>query len=197
MLFARQPTKAELQGHRVVKVGAFTFTIRRLSPLLDFEPDRMPQIFSAGVSRRKVREDKPKAEAEVERILEDMAVVIEAGVVDPVVVPVGKGEKKGREDGITVDDLMRYDDVAGKLYTEIIAWSMTKYRGWRGAVEVSRNKAIMLDAIAKRYGQRPSDIALPDGSDAEKQMLDAFVAGQGAQAESDAHKEAMARVKRG
>lgn len=180
-------------------MGGFTFTIRRVSPLIDFDPDRMPQIFSAGMSRRKVNDDKEKKlhETEVRRILDDMAAVIEAGVVEPVLVPVGKGEKKGREDGITVDDIMRFDDVAHGLYTEIISLSLSKFRGWRGVVEVARNKALMIDAIAKRYGQRPSEVAMPEASPAEAQMFDAFVAGEGLKAEADSQKEVIARMKRG
>lgn len=194
--FGRNPTKAELQAHRVVKVGGYTFTIRRVSPLLDFEPERMPQIFSAAVTRRKVREDKPQDVSETRRIIEDMVAIIEAGVVAPRLVKVGSGAKRGAEDGITAEDIVRWEDIGAQLYQEIIAWSLGKYRGWRGLVELSRNKAVLIDAVAKRYGQRPSDIALPDGSPAEREMFDAFAAGEGFRAEAEASKKQMENLKR-
>jgi hypothetical protein len=194
--FGRNPTKAELQAHRVVKVGGYTFTIRRVSPLLDFEPDRMPQIFSATVSRRKVREDKTPDISETRRIIEDMVAVIEAGVVKPALVRSGKGAARGAEDGITAEDIIRWEDIGVQLYQEIIAHSLSKYRGWRGMVEVSRNKAVLIDAVAKRYGQRPSDVVLPDGSEAEREMFDAFAAGEGFRAEAEASKKQVEKLKR-
>lgn len=190
-LFRREPRKEELQAHRKVGLGPYSFTIRRINPFLDFEPDRMPQIFA--LPRRKPeREDAPVKPAEARRMIEDMVAVLEAGVVSPRLVPVGRGSKKANEEGITAEDLLRWDDIGALLYTEIIAWSLVKYRGVRGSIQMSAQKAAMLDLMAKRYGMRPSDIAFAVGeaSEAEKQMLDVYAASHGAEAEKKAASEA-------
>jgi len=193
--FRREPSKADLQGHRKVVIGTYEFTIRRVNPFLDFDPDDMPQIFRP-VSRKKSPPptDKPQKPEETRRALEDMASVLHAGVVSPRLVPRGAGESRGSENGITAEDLLRWDDVGSKLYSEIIALSLTKYRGLRGALELSTQRAALLDLMARRYGVRPSDLVFDDGeaSHMERQNLDLYAATHGSAEEKKAMKKAEA-----
>jgi len=57
---------------------------------------------------------------------------VQAGLVKPELVPVGKGDQRGKEDGITVDDIFRDEDLAIKLYIEILAHSLNRFKGMRG-----------------------------------------------------------------
>lgn len=131
--FRRTPSKEDLQGHKRIKIGGYDFVIRRINPLLDFRPDNVPQVFASFVSRRKRSQDQVQPESQTRKALDDMAAVIEAGVVSPRLVPVGEKEKRGIEDGITVEDLLRWSDVRDELYVAIIAWSLSLFRGVKGA----------------------------------------------------------------
>lgn len=190
--FDKEPTKADLQAHRKVSLGGYKFIIRRVNPLLDFEPDRMPQIFKAPSLKDRNKANKPLKPAEAKKMMEDMVAVLEAGVVSPELVPTGRGSKQGSEEGITAQDILRWDDVGADLYTEIISWSLVQYRGLRGAIQFSANKAAMLDAVAKRYSVRPSDLVFGDSeaSEADRQFVDLHAANHGAAAEKKATAEA-------
>ena len=93
-------TKQELQGHKKIKICGMKFIIKRINPLLDFESNNIPQIFTSFISRRKT-----EVLPDEKKILNQMIPIIEAGVVYPELVAIGTGEKENKEDGITVKDL--------------------------------------------------------------------------------------------
>lgn len=128
--FTRTANKREMAGLKTVRVNGFKFQIRRLNPLLDFSSSNMPQIFSSYQGRRAQKED-PSLD-KMQRAQRDMYAVIEAGLVSPELVPVGKGDQRGKEDGMTVEDLFRDGDTGTKLYLEIMAHSLNRTRGIAG-----------------------------------------------------------------
>lgn len=125
--FGREPSKDALLGLKKVRVNGGVYVIRRLNPVLDFTAANMPQVFATSVPRRK-----PDPNPDAGKVLKDMMAVVEAGVVKPELVPVGKGELEGREDGITVRDLFRDQTTGSQLYWEVLAHSMNRFRGLRG-----------------------------------------------------------------
>lgn len=147
LFFGGELTKAKVQEWKTVKVNHAKFIIRKLNPLLDFTADRMPQIFTTFVSRRPIDPEKITAEAKA-RLEEDLRAVLERGVVKPEIVPIGKGEKRGKEAGITADDLLR-DDTGVKLYMEIITHSLNRFRGLRGVFFSIRTKLSLFMQLQK------------------------------------------------
>ncbi len=115
--------KVKLQKQKKIKINGFKFTIKQINPLLDFEFDNIPQIFTSFTQKQSVdyRRD--------DVILKQMMVIVEAGLISPDLVPVGKGEKKGKEDGITIEDIFRDMEIANKLFREIMFHSLNKFRG--------------------------------------------------------------------
>lgn len=122
--FSRTNCKDVLQGKKFVRVNGLRFTIRKLNPLIDFESSKMPQIFTMFQSRRKTPQDQ---EVNQERVLKDMMAIVEAGLIKPELVPVAK-----TNEGVTVEDLFRDMDTGVKLYWEILAHSLNRFRGIRG-----------------------------------------------------------------
>jgi len=119
-----QLTKAKLHGHKVVKILGQKFTIRKINPVLDFPPENMPQIFTSQSSKRDIGATySPKS------LMEQMYRIVEAGVVYPELVPIGKGDKKGKEDGLTVEDLFRDQEAGSKLFAEIMLHTLNKHKG--------------------------------------------------------------------
>lgn len=123
--------KSELQGLKKLKIFGGKYVIRRINPLLDFTYDKMPQIFTHYISKRPVDTALPHP-AQLQRNFEDMKLIVQAGVVEPKLVPVGKGEAKGKEDGITVEDLFVDMELGTRLYLEIFAHSLNRFRGLKG-----------------------------------------------------------------
>lgn len=121
--------KNKLQDLKKVKVSGMRFTIRKISPLLDFPLDKMPQIFTDFMSRRKVDKNAVLSPAELLKSQQDIYSIIQAGVVDPKLEPIGIGEKRGKENGITVEDLFRDPDIGYGLYNEIMTHSLLRFRG--------------------------------------------------------------------
>jgi hypothetical protein len=105
------------------------FLIKKINPLIDFSSDKMPQIFTDILNQRKEDVNRTRTTAELIKLQQDMYSIIEAGVVDPVLVPVGSGDTKGKEDGITVEDLFRNPDIGYGLYSIILDHSLNKFRG--------------------------------------------------------------------
>lgn len=133
--FASVPDKAGLQGLKVVKVNHSRYTIKRLNPLLDFDESNMPQVFTAYQSRRrKLPEAEQGDAAKATRAMREMYDVVKAGVVEPKLVPVGAGEMRGMEDGITVEDLFRDGTTGPQLYWEVLSHSLNRYKGVMGTV---------------------------------------------------------------
>lgn len=136
--------KEQLQGYKTIKINGIKFVIRKLNPLLDFRMDKMPQIFTDFLGKANIKnDDKVKHPASIERLKDDMYAVINAGVIEPEIVPVGINEKKGKEEGITVEDIFRDIEIGFKLYTEIIAHSLNRFKGLRGLFFYLRIKRIL------------------------------------------------------
>lgn len=136
--FSSKPDKASLAGLRTVRVNGGTYVIRKVNPLMDFSMENMPQIFSSFQSRRK-RPDAPDV-SDSAKALRDMYAMVQAGVVEPELVPVGKGDQRGKEEGITVEDLFRDSSTGPQLYWEILAHSLNRYKGLRGAYFLARTR---------------------------------------------------------
>jgi len=115
--------KEKLNGYKKVKICGFKFTIRKINPLLDFELENMPQIFTSYQSRRKIAEDKIIL-AEQKKILNQMMTVVEKGVVYPELVP-----REKKKEGLTVEDLFLNDEIGIGLFKEIMFHSLNKFRG--------------------------------------------------------------------
>lgn len=130
--FGKKPGKKDLQSLKKVKISGFKFTIKKLNPFLDFNRDEMPQIFTTFISKRKVDVPVQPNEAQIRKYQEDMRMIIEAGVVYPKLVPVGKDEDKGKEKGITINDIFASIEFASKLYLEIIIHSLNQFKGLKG-----------------------------------------------------------------
>lgn len=128
MLFKKKYIKKKLNKYKTVRIEGFKFVIRKLNPLLDFEIDQMPQIFSDYIMTRQPA----KTEVGLQRAYNDMKMIVEKGIVEPEIVPVGKGDKRGTEEGVTIEDVFRDEAIGIKLYIEIIAHSLNQFRGLRG-----------------------------------------------------------------
>ena len=137
--------KDKLQGHKVIKVCGQKFTIRKINPIMDFPADKMPQIFTSFKSERKTEKSAFSATA----IMEQMMRVIEAGVVYPPLVPIGKGDKHGKEDGITAEDLFRDEESGVKLFQEIMLHSLNRFRGVKGVFFSLKNRLTFAINLAK------------------------------------------------
>lgn len=117
--------KASLQGYKTLVIHGHRFVIRKVNPWLDFRDDNMPQIFTAYVQRRKATEPTAPTEKQIRGLHEDVKSMIKAGLVSPAL-------SESDKDGITVDDIMRDDDTASKLYWEIMIHSLNRFRGIKG-----------------------------------------------------------------
>lgn len=153
-LFGRKPAKAQLQDLKTLRLGGGRYVIRRINPILDFPGDRMPTVFSSYSSGRKVDPAKASAQMSPARQLEEMMMVVSAGLVEPALVPAGKGEAKGREDGITIEDLFRDPSHGAELYVEIMAHSLNRFSGLRKiffSLQIKRLRSIaslsIMDAV--------------------------------------------------
>lgn len=101
------------------------FTIKKVNPFLDFPSDKIPQIFTDKQISQSPRPD-PNA---YKMTFKNMIAFIEAGVVDPELIPIGVGDKKGKEAGITAEDLFRDPTLGIKLYHAIYEHSLNHFRG--------------------------------------------------------------------
>ena len=124
--FSRTATKENLQQWKRIKINGWAFTIRKLNPLLDFPGDKMPGLFTDIPPSRRGKETVPVPGAE-SKTLDNMRLIISKGVVSPVIAM-----KEDNSTAICVDDLFRDGDTAARLYIEIVAYSLTVFRGVRG-----------------------------------------------------------------
>jgi hypothetical protein len=149
--FSKAATKENLQEWKRVRVNGWTFTIRRLNPLLDFPGDKMPQIFTAMAPSRKPGVDKPvqAGPEKADKGLDELRLVLSKGVVSPKI-----GIKEG-EGTLSADDLIRDEDTAGKLYIEIMAHSMKTFRGLKGFFLWARIRRSLYTAWAKSTASAP------------------------------------------
>lgn len=129
-LFGSKTARERAGVEKVVKVNGSRYRIRRINPLLDFNSNDLPQVFSTIVpGRRAVPPATFESMAQSQR---DIALVLQAGIVEPPLVKVGVGAKSNKEDGLTAYDLLRDFDTALKLYIEIVDFSMHRLCGLRG-----------------------------------------------------------------
>lgn len=119
--FGRRPTKASLQEHKTVNVGGMSFVIRRINPLIDFQPGQIPMVFGDTTRAAKTDASSPSAH---KKLLEDMYAVVQAGVVEPKLEQAGKP-------GINVEDVFRDPEVGARLYAAIIEHSLLRFQGVR------------------------------------------------------------------
>lgn len=123
--------KAQLLGIRKVKVNGMNFVIKKINPLLDFPLDKIPSIFTDFSTKRKPEQSAIPLVAQ-KKCLDDMKSIIQAGVIEPKLVTIGTGENEGKENGLTVNDILRDIEMASKLYIEIIANSLNRFKGVQG-----------------------------------------------------------------
>lgn len=140
----RRDMKSELCGHKTVKIHGHKFVIKKLNPIMDFQLNDMPQIFTSFVSRRKVEQIQDPIAMQ-----KDMFKIVEAGLVDPELVPVGKGDKHGVEAGITVEDIFRDPEIGAKLYSEIVFHSLNNFKGLKKVFFYLQNRARYYIALGK------------------------------------------------
>lgn len=106
-----------------VRINGHKFKIKKINPFIDFPAERMPQIFSYAIKRKKFDPASVTMnEAQVRRGLEDMKAIVTAGVIEPRLSP----------EVLTVDDLFRWGDTGPKLYLEILAHSLNQFSGLKG-----------------------------------------------------------------
>jgi len=148
--------KENFQGLKKIKVCGMRFTIKRLNPLIDFPVDKIPQIFTDYVSRRKVDPNHVQTPAELLQMQKDIYSIIEAAVVEPPLVPIGSGEKRGKEDGITVEDLFRDAELGYKLYSEILNHSLFRFRGIKGLFFSTRARFLAFMQLRRSMGKLQS-----------------------------------------
>ena len=154
-LLTRSSNKQDFQGHKSLTINGHCFKIKRINPLTDFTADRMPQIFASSYYQKpKLEGEKPHAEY-VKRVMRDMMAVVEAGLVEPDLVPIGQGEKKGKEPGITVEDIARDEDTFTKLYWEIWLHSLNKFRGFKNFFFNLRLRYWLWTALRGATGKNP------------------------------------------
>jgi hypothetical protein len=127
LFFTRAATPEEIRGHKKIVVNGMRFVIRKLNPLLDFPDGRVPQIFTAYVSRRPAPATPPETtDAEVKRAREEMCAIILAGVVEPRLAA------EDAKEGIKATDLFRDPSLGIKLYFEVMAHSLNVFKGIKG-----------------------------------------------------------------
>ena len=151
--FDKCPTKEALQGHKTLRIGGFVFKIKKINPIVDFPANKIPQIFSSFISRRKV-EKKTLNEAEIRKIQYDVYDVIKAGLIEPKLDP----------KGIAVEDLFRYEDIGTQLYIEIIAHSLNRFRGLRGFFLLAKIKHVLLTSLQNGMAENRQKLSLEKAS---------------------------------
>lgn len=138
----KKPSKEVLQGYKRIRVNGMRFTIRKVNPLVDFSADKIPQIFADYVSRRQLP-------VSIEKAQKEMYAMIEAGVIEPKLFPIGIGENRGKEGGLTVEDLFRDFEMGQKLYLAILDHSLNRFKGIRKLFFSIKTKYLFWIALQK------------------------------------------------
>ena len=141
-------------------MGGLNFTIRKVNPLIHFSYDKIPQIFSQYSTKRRPDIDLTNP-AVIAKTFEDMKSVVAAGLVKPELVPVGKGELKGKEGGITIDDIFIDEETGVKLYLEIIAHSLNKFKGLKAVFFSIKIRRLLFTEWRKRLASYPTKSPSP------------------------------------
>lgn len=154
--FKIEPTKEALQGIKTIQIGGFVFKIKKINPLADFPSGKIPQLFSSFISRRKVdHEKKVFTEAETRKIQDDVYAVVKAGLVEPKINP---------PKGLAVEDLFRYEEIGTKLYLEIIAHSLNRFRGLKGFFTLAKIRRGLLMPLQNGMVKNPLRSSLKKAS---------------------------------
>jgi len=156
-----QKLKARIQDLKTVRVEGTKFVIKKLNPLIDFGADNMPQIFTDFITRRRSEPDQANTVEQVQRFQRDMYAVIEAGVVEPKLVPVGTGDARGRENGITVEDLFRNPNLGTRLYALILDHSLNRFRGLKRLFFSIKTKYLAFMLLQKSMAKPPFKSSSP------------------------------------
>lgn len=151
-LTRRRNLRDELAGLKNVKINGIKFTIKKLNPLLDFPADRMPQVFTYYLKRRKVTEPQDLSIEAMRKGLDEMKLVVSAGVVSPKFSP----------ELLTIDDIFRWSDTGSKLYLEIIAHSLNQFRGLKGVFFSIRIRRLLYTSWAKTMESSRSISSSPE-----------------------------------
>lgn len=115
--------RTDLLGLKTIRVNGHKFRIKKINPFLDFEADKIPQIFTYFQKARKGAPDPAHITPEmIRRNIEDMKATVKAAVVWPELGPTI----------LTVDDIFRWGDTGAKLYLAIVAHSLNQFRGLKG-----------------------------------------------------------------
>lgn len=117
----------KLRQYKTVRINGIKFVIKKINPLLDFAPEKMPQIFTDFQSQRPVDPDQKSKPDSLRKNLESMGEMIEAGLVKP---EIGKD--------VELQDILTDTIVAFKLYTEILIHSLNMFRGLKGVFFCTR-----------------------------------------------------------
>lgn len=144
MLFSQKPTKARLRQYKHINACGMRFVIQKINPLADFPVDKIPQIFTSFVTKRKAESEVVLNEATIRRGFEDMKNIINAGLIKP---------ELGKD--IFIDDIMSDSVLAMKLYVEIVAHSLTTFRGMKGLFFSARIRRLLFMELQKNLEKPP------------------------------------------
>jgi hypothetical protein len=153
--------KRKLLGHKRIEIKGMHFVIRKVNPLMDFPADKVPQLFTDFQTVRKPDPTKPPTIEQIKAMREQMLAFIQAGVVEPRLVPVGIGDKNGNEDGLTVDDICRDQDMGMRLYWEIMSHSLNTFSGVKSLFFSIKQKLLLSILLRIGTGYSPSTSSVP------------------------------------
>jgi hypothetical protein len=152
--------KSKLLGYKRIKIKGMRFVIRRVNPLMDFPVEKVPQLFTELQSARKPDPTKPPTIEQIKAMREQMLIYIEAGVVEPRLVPVGVGPKNGMEEGLTAEDLCRDQDMGTRLYWAILSHSLNTFKGIKSLFFSIKQKLLLfillrIGTVSNRWMSSP------------------------------------------
>lgn len=139
--------KRKLLGLKRIKVNGMRFIIRRVNPIMDFPAARVPQLFTDSPSIKMAEQSKSLTPLQIDNIRQTVLAYIQAGVVEPRLVPVGKGENRGKEPGITAEDLFRDPSMGVKLYYKILANSLNVFSDTEGLFFSIRRRLLLFISL--------------------------------------------------
>lgn len=146
---SKEAVKSDLLGLKKVRINGVTFTIKKLNPLLDFPPDRMPQFFSYYLKRKPVKEPEALSVEQLRKGLDEMKLVVETGIVAM------------KPEGFAINDLFRWGDTGSRLYLEILAHSLNHFRGLKGVFFSIRIKRLLFTSWQKLMDENQSKSSSP------------------------------------
>ena len=125
-IFDKKLDKGFIEHHKKIKISGVKFVIKKINPLLDFDSDNMPQIFTDFKSARPEKDKQDLPPEQIKKIMGDIANIIEAGVVEPKLEKINAKNKTGE---LTAEDMLRDFEFGYKLYTEILIHSLNRFSG--------------------------------------------------------------------